>query len=210
MIIEQYVMAYEIDQDRIRAILPEGFTSLRPVLRINAEVYDNSGTYLEFNTPVEKDGIRGWLNIGAWNDLRFEREGKKCTFRLPFLDISFTAIGISGSCPAQEDNEGTFFIGRREVFKPAVSISAGKEFCDTEFKWKFNDGDAEGSGHGPTISVSMQEIKNTYPKGKFTPENAAAIPCIQVLGGYVVMFEKENETRSNAMKNFAKLINGEI
>ncbi len=29
-------MAYRVEQDRLRAMLPEGFTSLRPVLRINA------------------------------------------------------------------------------------------------------------------------------------------------------------------------------
>ena len=55
MQVEQYVMAYGIEQDRIRAIIPEGFVSLRPVLRINAEIQDNSNGYLEFNTPVEKD-----------------------------------------------------------------------------------------------------------------------------------------------------------
>lgn len=64
MQIEQYVMAYEAEQDRIRAILPEGFESLRPVLRINAEIRDGSTGYVKFNTAVEKDGNRGWLNIG--------------------------------------------------------------------------------------------------------------------------------------------------
>ena len=37
MTIEQFVVAYGVEQDRLRAFLPEGFTSLRPVLRINAE-----------------------------------------------------------------------------------------------------------------------------------------------------------------------------
>ena len=37
MKVEQYVMAYGAEQDRLRALLPEGFVSLRPVLRINAE-----------------------------------------------------------------------------------------------------------------------------------------------------------------------------
>lgn len=40
MKIEQFVMAYGAEQDRLRAILPDGSTSLRPVLRINAEVRD--------------------------------------------------------------------------------------------------------------------------------------------------------------------------
>lgn len=38
MTVEQFVMAYGAEQDRLRALLPEGFASLRPVLRINAEV----------------------------------------------------------------------------------------------------------------------------------------------------------------------------
>ncbi len=40
MQVEQFVMAYYAEQDRLRALLPEGFVSLRPVLRINAEVRD--------------------------------------------------------------------------------------------------------------------------------------------------------------------------
>lgn len=38
MKIEQYVMAYGVEQDRLRAILLDGFVSLRPVLRFNAEI----------------------------------------------------------------------------------------------------------------------------------------------------------------------------
>ncbi|MCI8609535.1 MAG: hypothetical protein HFE73_07820 [Firmicutes bacterium] len=56
MKVEQYVMAYGVEQDRIRAILPEGFVSLRPIFRINAEVRDESFGYVEFNTAVEKRG----------------------------------------------------------------------------------------------------------------------------------------------------------
>ena len=61
MQVEQYVMAYGIEQDRIRAIIPEGFVSLRPVLRINAEIQDDSNGYLEFNKPVEKDNAGCYL-----------------------------------------------------------------------------------------------------------------------------------------------------
>ena len=38
MKVEQFVMAYGVEQDRIRAMLPDGFVSLRPVLRINTEI----------------------------------------------------------------------------------------------------------------------------------------------------------------------------
>lgn len=38
MHVEQFVMAYKVEQDRIRAILPDGYSSLRPVMRINTEI----------------------------------------------------------------------------------------------------------------------------------------------------------------------------
>ena len=56
---EQFVMAYCVEQDRLRDILPEGFTSLRPVLRINAEIRGSTEAYAEYNTAVEKDGFKG-------------------------------------------------------------------------------------------------------------------------------------------------------
>ena len=52
MQVEQYVMAYEVEQDRLRALLPAGFVSLRPVLRINGEIRrgPEETAYLELNT----------------------------------------------------------------------------------------------------------------------------------------------------------------
>lgn len=88
MKIEQFVMAYGVDHDRLRAILPEGFSSLRPVLRINAEVRDDRTGYVEFNTAVEKDGNKGWLNIEHWDEVPFQKERKTTTFETDFLKIS--------------------------------------------------------------------------------------------------------------------------
>ena len=122
MKIEQYVMAYGIEQDRIRAIIPEEFVSLRPVLRINAEIRGNSAGYLEFNTPVEKDGNRGWLNIGYWNEVPFQKEGKTTTFKTDFIEISFTAVGIEGSCPAEKDNAGCYFLKETPDFVNVYSV----------------------------------------------------------------------------------------
>ena len=59
MHVQQFVMAYGVEQDRLRALLPEGLTSLRPVLRLNAEIRDGRSACLEFNTAVEKDSVRG-------------------------------------------------------------------------------------------------------------------------------------------------------
>ena len=61
---EQFVMAYGVEQDRLRAILPEGFTSLRPVLCINGEIRDGAGSYLS-STPMWKGRASGMADIGS-------------------------------------------------------------------------------------------------------------------------------------------------
>lgn len=109
MQIEQFVMAYEAEQDRLRALLPEGFVSLRPVLRINAEIRNGNEGYVEFNTPVERDGVRGWLNIGFWKGVPFAKQGSITVFQTDFLKIQFTGTGIEGGCPAEKDDAGCFF-----------------------------------------------------------------------------------------------------
>lgn len=190
MRVEQFVMAYGVEQDRLRAFLPEGFTSLRPVLRINAEVQDGKCGYVELNTAVEKDGNKGWLNVGYWQNVPFEQHEKTTTFKTEFLEISFTGVGIAGSCPAEKDNAGCYFMGEMETLRKPESITANKEFCDCSFAWNFTDHDAHGKSIGKTLPAHPTEVRNVYPKEDFTVENAAKIPCIQVLGTYQVCFER--------------------
>ena len=190
MQVEQYVMAYSAEQDKIRALLPEGFISLRPVFRINAEIRDKEHGYVEFNTAVEKDGKKGWLNIGYWNDMPFQRQDKTVTFKNEFLKISFTAVGIEGSCPAEKDNDGCFFLGEKDILRETEQITVNKEFCNCSFAWRFSDNDAHGVSIGMTLPAFPSEQKTVYPKQAFTPENAAAIPCEQVLGTYKVIFNR--------------------
>ncbi len=190
MQIEQYVMAYEAEQDRLRAMMPEGFTSLRPVLRINAEIRDGSTGYLELNVPAEREGNRGWLNIAAWKNVTFCKEGSTTTFFLPQLRISFTGVGIPGGCPAERDNCGCYFAAEDGwlLRKPEV-ISANKEFCDCCFQWLMEKGSG-GVSRGKTLPAYPTDVKTVYPKADLTYENAAIIPCTQVLGTYVVCFER--------------------
>ncbi len=190
MKIEQFVMAYGVEQDRLRAILPDGFVSLRPVLRINAEIMDNQKVYLEFNTAVEKDGNKGWLNIGYWNNVAFQKINKTTIFKTDNLEISFTRVGVTGSCPAEKDNAGCYFLPTNDLRLPET-IDSNKEFCDCEFKWNFNGNGAFGKSIGKTLPAIPTEVKNVYPKIEFTVENAAIIPCSQVLGTYVVEFERK-------------------
>ena len=169
--VEQFVMAYEADHDRIRAILPDGYESLRPVLRINAEIRDNNVVYIEFNTPVAADGRRGWLNLANWKSTRdeitFERlaDGAVTIRPLP-LDITFKGTGKEGGCPAENDNDGCYYLKyedgilRDTEFRPAEKIDANKEYCDCSFEWHTTD----------------------IP--------AALIPCKCILGAYKVSFQR--------------------
>ena len=199
MQIEQFVMAYKIEQDRIRGLMPNDYESLRPVLRINTEIRqeeNNSETYIEFNTPVAHDGKRGWLNIGNWSsndtEITCELRDKTTIIQTAFFKLSYTAVGIQGGCPAEKDNDGCFFRGQTTIFNPAEHISEKKEFCDCEFSWAFHQGDACGKSIGKTLPATLEVQERTYPVMELTPENAAAIPCLQVLGTYIVRFKRIN------------------
>ena len=191
MHIEQFVMAYGAEQDRLRALLPEGFSSLRPVLRINAEIRGDRTGYVEFNTAVEKDGLRGWLNIAHWDGVPFTRDGKTVTFWTDFLEIAFTGVGIEGSCPAEKDNAGCWFPDADLRLRAPEVITANKEFCDCTFRWHFSDGNAHGVSLGKTLPAIPTDVKTIYPRQALTAQNAAAIPCTQVLGSYAVRFERQ-------------------
>lgn len=65
MRVEQFVMAYGVEQDRVRALLTDGFISLRPALRINAEIRDEKTLYVELNAAAEHDGKRGGHSLQA-------------------------------------------------------------------------------------------------------------------------------------------------
>ena len=183
-------MAYGVEQDRLRALLPDGFSSLRPVLRINAEVRDGKTGTLEFNTAAEKADNRGWVNIGRWDDVPFTQDGKKTTFTLPELTISFTGVGIEGGCPAEKDNVGCFFLHPAEELRPPELITVKKEFCDCSFQWRFAPGGAHGVSIGKTLPAYPSPQQTVYLRAPFTAQNAAQISCQQVLGSYAVRFER--------------------
>ena len=194
MKVDQYVMAYRVEQDRLRAMLPDGFTSLRPVLRINAELRtgEKETLYLEYNTPVEGFGKRGWLNIARWEspttEISYTKHEKSTTFHLPFLEITYTGVGLVGGCPAEKDNDGCFY---GNAFVPAEKIDGKKEYCNCSFCWKFAENDSHGiSTDGKSIPAIPVEQIHQYEQQELTPENAAKIPCEQVLGAYVVTFER--------------------
>lgn len=198
MKIEQFVMAYRVEQDRLRAMLPEGFESLRPVLRINGEIrYGAQGRqlYLEFNTPVAGFGKRGWLNIAHWNtpetDISLECGEEGIAFSAPFLEITFTGTGNAGGCPAEKDNDGCFFLGEECCFRPAEQIDQNKEYCECTFCWRFSGEDARGAGEGGGSVAAIPTLpQKEYERRPLSAPEAAAIPCWQVLGSYRVTFNR--------------------
>ena len=190
MHVQQFVMAYGVEQDRLRALLPEGLASLRPVLRLNAEIRDGRSACLEFNTAVERQDFRGWRNIAHWEDVPFTAEGESVLFHPPFLRLRFTGVGIQGGCPAEQDNDGCLFPGGTPELRLPEPVTARKEFCDCTFAWDFGTPGAHGQSLGKTLPAIPTEPKITYPRQPLTAENAAAIPCDQVLGAYRVTFRR--------------------
>ncbi len=187
MNITQFVMAYGAEQDRLRALLPEGFTSLRPVRRINAELR-GTAAWLEFVTAAEYGGRRGWFRLGCWESVPFRTDGKTVVFCPDFLEISFTGTGIEGGCPAEKDNAGCFLPDGS--LRAPDRITEKKEFCDCRFRWRFSPDDAHGVSIGKTLPAYPSEVRTVYPKQAPTPQNAAAIPCTGVLGAYLVRFSR--------------------
>lgn len=79
--------------------------------------------------------------------------------------------------------DGTF------TLVPAEKITANKEFCDCEFAWRFAGGE-HGVSLGKTLPAIPEKETVRYEKVPFTVENAAVIPCTQMLGAYRVSFER--------------------
>ena len=134
MQVEQYVMAYGIEQDRIRAIIPDGFVSLRPVLRINAEIQDNSNGYLEFNTPVEKDNagcyfLKETPELKKPETITENKEFCDCTFQWKFTEKDAHGVSIGKTLPSLSTRAGNDlsqrYIYSRKCSKNSMQTGAG-------------------------------------------------------------------------------------
>lgn len=131
--------------------------------------------------------MRGWLNIGAWEDVSVARSGAEVCFRTDFLEICFAPVGIEGSCLAERDNAGCFFPGRTPQLRPPEQICVKKNFAIAPLP-----GILLGAMRtGKTLSAVPTPVRTVYLKRECAPQNAAAIPCEQVLGAYVVRFARE-------------------
>ena len=73
-----------------------------------------------------------------------------------------------GSCPAEKDNAGCFFLAEREALRLPEEIASNKEFCDCSFRWLFSEHDAHGASIGKTLPAIASEPKTHYPKKPLT------------------------------------------
>ncbi|MCF0144591.1 MAG: hypothetical protein HUJ79_05805 [Firmicutes bacterium] len=167
MKIRQYVMAYRADENKIKELLPAGFESLRPALRINVECYDGDEDwgYVEFNTPVAAQGKRGWLNLAAW------------LAKPDYMHLEFTPVGKRGGCPHEADNDGCFYWDYTQGgygFLETEVIDADKEYCDCSLSWELPPANE---------FVDDDERIRSFIK----------LPVEEILGAYVVDFERETE-----------------
>ncbi|MDD2217766.1 MAG: hypothetical protein PHW03_06985 [Eubacteriales bacterium] len=179
MNVKQFIMAYRAEHSSIKALLSDEYESLRPVLRINVEIitHDSQNTHvrIEFNTPVASRGKRGWLNLKTWEspatEIKYETlnkhvgektegsedavKGFTTQFRTEFLTIEYTGVGIVGGCPAENDNDGCFYLdGDKVTFIESETIDAFKEYCDCEFKWE--------KAIMPAMEIPVEKILGAY------------------------------------------------
>ena len=167
MKVRQFVMAYRANHDRIKELLPEGFESLRPVLRINAECFDGDDEwgYVEFNTPVAAEGKRGWLNITSW------------LMKPEYMHLEFVPAGKEGGCPHEDDNDGCFYWDYNTGsyrFLEAEQIDANKEYCDCTLSWEL-----------PPANAFIDDDERI--------RNFIRLEVEEILGAYVVDFDRPTE-----------------
>ncbi len=165
-------MAYRADENEIKKLIPAGFTSLRPVLRINVECFDGDDDwgYIELNTPVEGKGKRGWLNITSWLE------------KPDYMHLAFTPTGAQGGCPHEADNDGCFYwdynIGAYG-FLEAEEITENKEYADCTLSWDL-----------PPANAFYDDDERI--------RRFIRLPVEEILGAYIVEFEREIEGESAA------------
>lgn len=80
------------------------------------------------------------------------------------------------------------------MLRPAEAIDQKKEFCDCEFSWEM-EGGAHGVSEGKNLHAVPTPAQKNCPKEECTVENAARIPCRQVLGTYRVQFERREKRK---------------
>ena len=214
--VTQYVTAYRVDPDRLTALLPPGYRSLRPVLRLNVEVLDqvkwlNNGslTRVELVTPVEYPGKKGWLNLVTWeDDVDSVLVGREI-YGIPKRYAELTVQTQGPAFHLQAKRRGFCFL---EMTFHRVGVEGG---CPAEAD---NEGnfyprylpaiqDRTAAAVDETVFTPVEAIdgKKEYcdctfqwhqadetqlPVGFPITQAIGGVPCIEVLGAYAVHFAR--------------------
>ncbi len=203
MKVEQFVMAYRGNHDEIKALLPKGFESLRPVLRINAEILTDSKageqgatySYIELNTPVAHAGKRGWLNLGNWDSMSTN------------ISVSRKTESVSDGCVKTDaDTDADELVSSREstefefdLLKLAHTGTGKEGGCPAESDNDgcfYMDGDEEEFRSAEKVTERKEYTDCTF-KWNVSEDlppiplfRAMAIECEEILGAYSVAFER--------------------
>ena len=140
--IEQYIVIYEADQEKIENLLPEGYESSDNVLRIEVEVVNDldgmegEQIFIEVDTPVKGEDGPEWLELvsweNMWTDIFGMTDGYFTRFTADFdgtefLDITFTEH--DGECDCRfrwQMPESEYFSDKPEIAGPVMTIEPGE------------------------------------------------------------------------------------
>ena len=78
--------------------------------------------------------------------------------------------------PARPEKAGLFYTPRPEEDKRLGAVGHVRMDC--------------GRSEGRTLPAYPEAVRVVYPRTRLTAENAAKLPCEQVLGAYTVTFER--------------------
>ena len=154
MTVEQFVMAYSAEQDRLRVLLSEGFASLRPVLRINAEVRDGKtgGSRVQHCRGKSRQSRLGQHRPLGRCSL-YEGRQKDDLYAAGADDLVHRRRH-RGRLPCGKGQRRRYYLKDGTfTLVPAEKITANKEFCDCEFAWRF-----AGGAHGVSLGKMLPAI----------------------------------------------------
>lgn len=95
------------------------------------------------------------------------------------LTIIHTLAGVTGGCPAENDNQGTFNLYGTDgtaTFREVEIADGFKEYSDCEFFWNVPDREIKVSQFDSDKNMLIRQAMYIEP--------------IEVLGAYVVDFER--------------------
>lgn len=214
--VEQYVTAYRVEQEALLGLLPPGYRSLRPVLRLNVELLTQvqwlagrAVHRVELVTPVEYRGKKGWLNLVTWEDDVDSVLAGRDIYGIPkcFAQMEIRREGEELTLTARDHGFPFLTIA---FHRAGVQGGCPKE-ADNEGtfypRWLPNVEDRGKADVDYTSFIGVETIEEgkEYCDCRFTwrqptfqempaqyamVEAICAVPCQEILGAYAVSFPR--------------------